>query len=323
MIPERAKKANKKKYQTQLQNSIQNAIEIQKKLANHGVTVKVPNSEILPPPPPPTSRKGSSDESFSDYTSQVQGSAAAQIARGVLPMQPRQGYVETSDEVVFNFNLNEDQKSFNIPIEYRNNQKILNLLEQIHPLKDKAKELKERIMRIVQEYNNTYPRKKPVEILNSEPGTDVGSLTVRLSPRDGNTNEGKVLIDQLQQLGQELYLIIQQIVDLRKQIASIIGLFYTGGSYRTSHLSKHKNKNKTKHKHNYNHKARTGRKNKKTIKKYRGMSRMHVMPRMQKQNVAVYRKYKKTTRKFKPTRHAKMNKNKPKNSNKKSRKIRR
>jgi hypothetical protein len=235
--------------------------------------------------------------------------------------------MKESEEVVFNYNLNEDKETVQTPTSRY--PEVIKAKRDIDFLKGESEKLKEKIMNTVQIYNNTYSNKPRVEIVNSQPGTDFGSLTVRLSPHDGNTQEGKALISELENLGTQHFNLIMQIRNLRDFIMNKVGAHVGGkASHRSSHISnmskyKHKNKNKTKHKHNYNYKARPSRKNKKTIKKYRGMSRMPVMPRMQKQNVAVYRKYKKTTRKFKPTRHVKMNKNKPKNSNKKSRKIRR
>jgi hypothetical protein len=253
------------------------------------------------------------------------GSAAAQRAREPSPFSIR--HIKESEEVVFNYNLNEDKETVQTPTS--RDQDVINAKRNIDFLKGESEKLKKKIMDTVQIYNDRYPNKPRVETVNSQPGTDSGSLTVRLSPLDGNTQEGKALISELENLGTQHFNLIMQIRNLRDSIMNRVGAL-TGGkaSHRSSHISnmskyKHKNKNKTKHKHNYNYKARPSRKNKKTIKKYRGMSRMHVMPRMQKQNVAVYRKHKKTTRKFKPTRHAKMNKNKPKNSNKKSRKFRR
>jgi hypothetical protein len=331
-INEHDKKVNIEKHEKQIENSTRNAIDIQKKLANRGIIVNLP---IPPPPAPPSTRKGSSDGSFSDYKSQVQGSAAAQGARAASPtVGSSQSGVrggQQYEEFVFDFNTDviDANKRIFISDQYNDpsnpdNKQILDLKHSIETnLIPGAENLKKAIDVAIQKYESATG-----EVVNytiNPPGHARGAIIYYLPKNLRNTENGQELFETLTQLRGNLNNYIIEIERNRREIQISMGAEAVGGggSYRRSHLAKHKNKNKTKHKHNYNHKARTGRKNKKTIKKYRGMSRMHVMPRMQKQNVAVYRKYKKTTRKYKPTRHVKMNKNKPKNSNKKSRKIRR
>jgi hypothetical protein len=287
-------------------------------------------------------RGSASGDSFSDYTHQGQGAAAVaalQRAREPSPLRSsnaaakqserpvsptfRPGrsdiIIENDDSIKFNFDTRSGVTE-NIQDVLMPDAELNRLHDKGFSLKKQESNLRENLDDAISNYNiiNRGPMLKVIQYKS-------GVITFNLPPNGSRTAEGKKLFSSLRNIGLNLYNCLKDLEEIRVQINERKRLYYAGGSQRSSHLAKHthKNKNKTKHKHNYNHKARPNRKNKKTIKKYRGMSRMPVMPRMQKQNVVVYRKHKKTTRKYKATRHAKMNKNKPKNSNKKSRKFRR
>ena len=257
---------------------------------------------------------------------------------------PIQGYKRTNNELVFDFDTKSDLKKLKIP-QIRDNEYVVNQTMANKNLKEKAQNIRDSIDTAVDNFNKNHDEKMKVKKI------DIGDGNGRVAYSIDNTYEHNAdynnLLVTLENLAGGLFETLSFLKDGRSKLIDYIRKNYPeraneiiettanevlmGGSHRSTHLAKYKNKNKNKtrnkynnnHNHNHNHKARPGRKNKKTIKKYRGMSRMPVMPRMQKQNVVVYRKHKKTTRKYKATRHAKMNKNKPKNSNKKSRKFRR
>jgi hypothetical protein len=305
-VAESEKSEIKTKHEQLLQSSTQNAIVIQRKLAQLGIQVQIPKSEFFPPAPPPSIRasfdeppaaavvqssdivgdQGSHAPPSSPYRTQNQGAAAAaeQRARAGSPTR------------------------LSISSPYAAAARAENISPTFPP-RDNSKI----ITRLIEKYQKLMTKK--------------GDLQLRLKSYNSNLDQSPSQ-QTIQDINSDMATVSVDLVSVEKQLKSLgvsmeYGAVGGGGSHRSSHLAKHKHKNKTKHKHNYNHKARPNRKNKKTIKKYRGMSRMLSMPTMPKKNVVVYRKHKKTTRKYKATRHAKMNKNKPKNSNKKSRKFRR
>ena len=317
-----------------LQDAIQNASAIQQILARRGITVQMPKSEFLPPAPPPSTRAPSSRSSFVESSAAAaaqqraretspprsSGTAAKQSGRSVSPtFKPSGDYIiiDRGDSITFNFDTRPGKKAV-IPDPLMPDAEVIRLHDEASSLKTQESNLRENLKHVISEYNkNNNGMNLTVQELQN------GAITFNLPSGGSKTAEGKKLFNYLRTIGTELHRCLNQLKEKRGEIDTRTSLFMMGGSRRSSHLAKHKHKNKTKHKHNYNHKARPNRKNNKTIKKYRGMSRMPTMPSAPKQKVVSYRKHKKTTRKYKATRHAKMNKNKPKNSNKKSRKFRR
>ena len=246
----------------------------------------------------------------------------------------------SNNEFVFDFDTKSDLKTLKIPI-LRNDEYVVNQTMVNKELKQKAKLIRDNIDTAVDNFNRSNIAEMIVKKIDMGDGS--GRVMYSINDKFVNDTDYNKLLVRLEYLAGDLFKTLTFLEDGRSKLKTYIKQHYpflassivdttenevlTGGSHRSSHLAKHKhkhkNKNKTKHKYNHNHKARPNRKNKKTIKKYRAISRMPSVSSAPKQNVVSYNKHKKTTIKSKHTRNAKINKNKTKSSNKKSRKFRR